>query len=77
MEAAFITAFSIPPAAETCAPTFQRLLTRGRKVSVPDDFFARWATWASVDNIHIISATEAYNHQEFYVLALWYSCSQV
>jgi len=44
MEAAFITAFSIPPAAETCAPTFQRLLTRGRKVSVPDVFFARWVT---------------------------------
>jgi len=72
METAFITAFSIPPAAETCAPTFQRLLTRGRKVSVPDVFFAHWVTWTSVDNMHIISATKASSHREFYVLALWY-----
>jgi len=41
MEAAFTTAFSMPPAAETCAPTFQGLLRRGRKVSGFDAFFAR------------------------------------
>lgn len=32
MAAAFVTAFSTPPAADTCAPTFQGLSTRSRNV---------------------------------------------
>lgn len=32
MATAFVTAFSTPPAADTCAPTFQGLSTRSRNV---------------------------------------------
>ena len=34
MRAAFKTAFSTPPAAETCAPIFHGLVTRAGKTSV-------------------------------------------